>query len=339
MSIIFLFSLVCLFLFVIVLLYFNIYKKNCNEVLMHEGTHKRIPAPSNVSRILLGVGISIIILGNNLQVKSLDSKLSKMSSDLSRLQNQMNMIQNDQQEWKKEQSSILRSFEYFFGEMNQNDFTIPVTVKVIPKTYTDETEVMLDTKQEIYQLKRNGDLFETTINVNVFDKNLSDCIIIVSNGEEKKTEVTERFLVELIYKYLPYIEVACFTDVNSKLNSSNSKLHFTSKLALYAKAASEETESTFTEIMLVSEVNGKVVKEESLMEKLTYENGDMFMKEFLVEDERALSNQDVYEVYVRAIDSYGLIHKSDNLLCYKDGNITYGEGIESIYTKTGECLR
>ena len=82
------------------------------------------------------------------KLKTLEEIVQKMGSGEMKLDEKL-----------KKEASLLSSVDYSLGELNTETHTVPVTLKVVPKSLTDDMQLSVKIGSETVALERNGNEF------------------------------------------------------------------------------------------------------------------------------------------------------------------------------------
>jgi hypothetical protein len=243
--------------------------------------------------------IGALVLSNLYTLSKLD-RLKKDTENLY-LQNQntyenlrrnIDNIYANVDERLKKQMSILDSHEVKFGEFSPSDLTVPVTVTITPKDYSEGLTASVELKNKSFPMKKEGTTFAATIDYNIFEE--LKIKVALEDKEVKKIETIEEFH-DLRNKYLLDIN-ANFngeTSYHSNLYSVNGKINFSFNFAGENNKAEK--------ISIVKEVNGNILDEKKVE--------DSNYKEVDFKENIKLTVGDKLCVYANIEDSYGFRYK------------------------------
>ena len=269
------------------------------------------------------------------QISNLDNIIASYNQQVSNMQNNINSIYTNVDEMLKKEASLLSSVDYTLGELNTEEHTIPVTVKLTPKHLTDDTKITMNVEGQTVSFERNGNEFSASFSVNMFIT-LDDypMLSIVAGGTTKTEQLENVVLSNLYSNYLPIV----YAHISPFDKYKDGKLTIDSHLSYDVKPSSQDSKITVTKAELVTEKNGKEIDRTDI--------SDMIGKDSQVGSFNKTCDVkygDTLSIYAITEDSLGYIHKS---LAYHwhqiDENtseaVTVSDGSEQIYDKNGKLL-
>jgi hypothetical protein len=168
-------------------------------------------------KIVLGIGVALCLAALAFGVLFLYRKLSELANQMTYLQDTTNVILSDvgnlQSNFEKtlaEENSMIESYSIEVTDMDFARGTYHVQIAVIPKEYTDETQVSVYFGTMECQLTANGYTYEGTMTLpleKTFDGNLT---FLLANGRKKNTEVIEDY--EGLYNHLEQVLTGSLAD-------------------------------------------------------------------------------------------------------------------------------
>ncbi|MBR5307325.1 MAG: hypothetical protein IKU43_01020 [Clostridia bacterium] len=214
-------------------------------------------------KIIAAIIVSLFMIFCVVKMGELSNTVSSLKSTISSLQNQIshintgiNSIYGNVDERLKKEASILSSVDYSLGEMNSEAHTVPVTIKVVPKSLTDDTVVSVEADGNVVILQRTGNEFSATFPVNMFITGRKYPMINITADGETKTELVESISLTALYnRYLPYI----FAYIPPFDDYTDGKLTIDASLQLDVKPASSQSDVKLTKIEILTEKNGKEI--------------------------------------------------------------------------------
>lgn len=269
------------------------------------------------------------------QISNLDNTIASYNHQVSNMQNNINSIYTNVDEMLKKEASLLSSVGYTLGELNTEEHTIPVTVKLTPKHLTDDTKITMNVEGQTVSFERKGNEFSASFPVNMFIT-LDDypMLSIVAGGTTKTEQLENVVLSNLYSNYLPIV----YAHISPFDKYKDGKLTIDSHLSYDVKPSSQDSKITVTKAELVTEKNGKEIDRTDISDMIGKDSQvGSFNKTYDVKYGDTLS------IYAITEDSLGYIHKS---LAYHwhqiDENtseaVTLSDGSEQIYDKNGELL-
>lgn len=286
------------------------------------------------------VGLLIFSLLQNVtlkdQIDSLKSANSRLSSEINQINTNINSIYNNVDEKLKEQASLLSGVDYSVGKINDDNQSVPVTLKVVPKTLVDDMKISVKTGDATTELKRNGNEFSAKFNVGLFVGYEEFPLLTIKSSGSTRTEYLED--VDLSYQFRDYFPTLEAHLLRSS-TTSNDTIHIASTFSVNVDSSGNDNSVDFTKITLVETLNGEEISREDITDKVMEADGhyeEMYVKDFNISDKYDL------RVYVLAENSLGYTHEVlagcwmdepmdamletaiDNEIIYdKDGNVLW----------------
>lgn len=250
--------------------------------------------------ILLGLSnIFTSIRLNNLE-NSINNNMQQSYSIEDNLRNEISNIYSNLEEKLKKQGSIIDSYDVKFGsELNTDNLTIPITVTITPKEYSEELTSSLQLNDKIIEMQRNGTTFSVTASASIFD-DLKLKIILNENGIQKTETIEEDY--DLKGKYILEIMNGGFV---GSVSRSSGKYNYYGNINIHFNRFEEDNPKSLT---IVKEVNDKVIEEQKIDLKkvnLSYERPI----EISMKDALDISIGDKFVVYAKVVDKYNLTYK------------------------------
>ena len=270
------------------------------------------------------------------EIDRLKSANSMLDSEIKLIRNDINSIYNNVDEKLKKQASILSGVNYDIGEINDDNETIPVSLKVVPKNLSDDMEISVKTGDETTALVRKGNEFTATINVGLFIGYEEFPLLTIKSSEGTQTEYLED--VDLSYqfdKYFPTLEA----DIQgSSTTYRDSSAHINSTFNVDIQKYGNDSDVTFTKITLVEMLNGEEIGRKDITDKVT--EADISYTE---KYEKDIDISDGYDLrlYIIAENSLGYTHEVLAGCWMDDKTESMVETVldnEIIYDKDGNML-
>lgn len=101
-------------------------------------------------------------------INSLQNTISNCQYQISNMDSNIGSIYNNVDEMLKKEASLLSSVDYTLGELDTENHMVPVTVKLIPKSLTDDTQITMNVDGQTVTFDRNGNEFSATFPVNMY---------------------------------------------------------------------------------------------------------------------------------------------------------------------------
>lgn len=130
------------------------------------------------------------------KISALDSRIEQLDYLLDRqydrIMTDVNEIYQNVDEKLREEASLLSGMEAEYGEINLEDHTIDVTVKLLPKLISDDMTIQVSINGRNTELSRTGNNFTGTIPVDLYNiisfRRLKKCLI----GESTLRPITAK---------------------------------------------------------------------------------------------------------------------------------------------------
>ncbi len=259
------------------------------------------------SKLLIAVIVLLIagLIASIAMIYDLTEKVENMqmsfSNQLNSVNSNINSIYSNVDNLLKKQASIIANVEENKGELDEKNLTVPVSLKIAPKSVTDDTELSVEINGKAYPLSKTGEAeFSATINVPLF--NTEYAYLLMQSGDETKTELLEDvYITDMWYSYLPMINHADFTGSNVYSNGSytlNGKIH------INCDESAKMDKRVFEKVSLEAFVNGKKVWEQNATDAFYNES-----KEIPVTKGFEMKPEDTFTIDVVAVDGAGIIHR------------------------------
>ena len=256
-------------------------------------------------RIII-IMLTVLLICNFFALSNLDSKLDNLNNNLS---NSIQQVRSNVStilseiysinETKKQEASLITSFDYEYGELDTSKLTVPVKVKLVPKTVGDDTVFKLEFGGETVSLKRNSDSTEFTAEFErgIFaDKGDVPVRLVIKSDGKTQTEELEWNLGGLYWEFIPNSNASyVFDDITW---SEKSGIIVDGTVVTFLD---DDEQDNFKNAKIIYKVNGEVLAEE--------ETGDdehiQLYKTF-----PGYGEGDILELYFEAEDKYGFIHET-----------------------------
>ena len=277
-----------------------------------------------------------------IKISDLSNEISNLRNTIANYQNQVNYLRNDinaiydnVDEKLKKEASLLSSVDYTLGELNTETHTVPVTLKVVPKSLTDDMQLSVKVGSETIALERNGNEFSATLAVNMFIDYDEYPMLNIASGETTKTEKLEDVDVSRLFTlYLPYV----YAHLGSSDVLKNGKLAIDGNLMFDEKPVASNSNVTITKIELITVKNEQEIDRKDITSNVTTQSYHI-----PVNVSYDAKYGDKFCIYVLAKDSLGYTHKTlayfwNDLDEHTHNSITAVDGSLEIYDKNGNLL-
>ena len=269
------------------------------------------------------------------EISNLHTTISNYQNQVWSLNNEINSIYDNVDELLKKEASLLSSVDYSLGELNTETHTVPVTLKVVPKSLTEDMQLSVKVGSETIALERNGNEFSATIAVNMFIDYDEYPMLNIVSGETTKTEKLEDVDVSRLFTlYLPYV----YAHLESSDNLKNGKLTIDGNLMFDEKPVAENSNVTITKIELVTVKNEQEIDRKDITSNITNQSYHVS-----VNVSYDAKYGDKFCIYILAEDSWGYTHKTlayfwNDIDEHTHSAITAIDGSVEIYDKNGNLL-
>ena len=286
--------------------------------------------------IVLGIALCFAFVKINdleLRIRNLQGY---MNSSVSMLENSINSIYNNVDQQLKEEASLLSGLEVEYGEINLEDHTIDVTMKLVPKLISDDMKISVSIDGRSTELIKNGNAFSGTIPVDIYG--VGEYLLM---NIETAVGIQTQFLPEIQTEYLweSRIPSLYYCDLSGTGTHGEGKYTLTGMLDINCSAVEQTPNVTFEKFVLVTELNGKEINREDISQDVlnyqTYPHGVYFRDDYTMECEAV--EGDELSIYLEATDSLGYLHRM-LIHHWKEQNGAMAEavdGSEYIYAPDG----
>lgn len=262
--------------------------------------------------VLIGV-LCILQILSLVKINSLSYEMNSLrnsyAASVSELRSQIAGISSNIEESLREQARLTENVSYEYGLLNCETHTVPITITVIPKTVTNETEVSLGLGDENIPLVRVSDVvFRAVLDVDLFEK-YGDPVFRFCEPDRIQTEAADGLsLSELWRVFLP----GFYADfpVSFRYTEKTGTLSVNGYVVWHSYTKSDDG-SSFVRFRLVTIKNGEVVANEDVTSAVTSESSwsDAMMSEIPFNKEYKVADGDRIEIYAVAEDEYGYRHE------------------------------
>lgn len=117
--------------------------------------------------------LAIAVLGCFIWINTLTNEINRLSQSMhsqhQQFINQVESIYSNVDRQLKEEASLLSGFEVEYGEIDLNDHTIDVTVKLVPKLISEDMIISVSINGRSADLAKTGSSFTGTIPVDIYN--------------------------------------------------------------------------------------------------------------------------------------------------------------------------
>ena len=246
-------------------------------------------------------------------------KINALESDLKNLDyswerqnqqiiNQVQSIYQNVDEKLREEASLLSSVAAEYGDIDLENHTIDVTVKLVPKLISDDLKIQISMNGRKAELSRDGNYFIGTIPVDIYNVG-EQMLMTIDTATGTQTQYLSEIRVE--YLWGERIPSLYYSDISGQATFAEGKYTLNGHMNINCSPAVQTPDVTFESFILVTEFNGKEIsKEDITSEVLNYEaypNGVYWYDTYQMECEAV--EGDELGIYLEATDSLGYLHR------------------------------
>ena len=284
--------------------------------------------------------LAIALFGCFIWVNTLTSEINRLSKALhsqhQTLMNQVESIYNNVENMLQEEASLLSGVEVEYGEINLEDHTIDVTVKLVPKLISEDMKISVSISGRSTELTKNGNAFSGTIPVDIYS--VGEYLLM---NIETAAGIQTQFLPEIQTEYLweTRIPSLYYCDLSGTGTLGEGKYTLTGMLDINCSPVEYTPDVCFEKFVLVTELNGKEINREDISQDVlnyqTYPHGVYFRDDYTMECEAV--EGDELSIYLEATDSLGYLHRM-LIHHWKEQNGAMAEAVDAseyIYAPDG----
>lgn len=284
-----------------------------------------------VCAILLALAIYLICqLNNDLQTLN-----SQMNNQLSTLTSEVQNISRDVEHTLTQQASILDFYDYkeHPDQFNEQDLTVPVTFRIMPKEYTENTAGAMWIGEEYLEMERDGRTFTLTTPVPIFSENVAFTAAFTDEGKTR-TETLEIYS-GFLREHLPNGFALLQGSASPTKEKNGYAMHFEGSVScdLYTYSSQNPIE----EASLRISAGDNLIYEKAIELEQDSTSFEMELNETL----QAPANEKI-SVYIDLTDRYGLHYRLNAYTTEieEDGSSSdvYREPTTDIYDSRGNLL-
>ena len=274
-------------------------------------------------------------------------KINALESDLKNLDyswerqnqqiiNQVQSIYQNVDEKLREEASLLSSVAAEYGDIDLENHTIDVTVKIVPKLISDDLNIQISMNGRKAELSRDGNYFIGTIPVDIYNIG-EQMLMTIDTAAGTQTQYLSEIQVE--YLWGERIPSLYYSDISGQATFAEGKYTLNGHININCSPAVQTPDVTFESFILVTELNGKEIsKEDITSEVLNYEaypNGVYWYDTYQMECEAV--EGDELGIYLEATDSLGYLHRMllHHWKVYNGATAEAVNGSEFIYDPNG----
>ena len=246
------------------------------------------------------------------KISVLESRVSRLDflveNQYDRIMSDVNSIYQNVDEKLREEASLLSLVEAEYGEFHPEDYTIDVTVKLVPKLISDDMKVQVSINGRSEELSRTGNNFTGTIPVDIY--NMGEQMLMTI---ETAAGIQTQYLSDIQVEYLwgGIIPSLYYCDISGDETFEDGKYTLSGHLDINCSPVMDTPDVKFEKFVLVTELNGKEIKREDITEEVlsyeSYPHGVYWRSEYNMECEAV--EGDELGIYLEATDSLGYLHR------------------------------
>ena len=246
------------------------------------------------------------------KISVLGSRVSRLDflveNQYDRIMSDVNAIYQNVDEKLREEASLLSLVEAEYGEFHPEDYTIDVTVKLVPKLISDDMKVQVSINGRSEELSRTGNNFTGTIPVDIY--NMGEQMLMTI---ETAAGIQTQYLSDIQVEYLwgGSIPSLYYCDISGDETFEDGKYTLSGHLDINCSPVMDTPDVKFEKFVLVTELNGKEIKREDITEEVlsyeAYPHGVYWRSQYNMECEAV--EGDELGIYLEATDSLGYLHR------------------------------
>lgn len=246
------------------------------------------------------------------KINVLESRVSRLDflveNQYDRIMSDVNAIYQNVDEKLREEASLLSLVEAKYGEFHPEDYTIDVTVKLVPKLISDDMKVQVSINGRNEELSRTGNDFTGTIPVDIYNMG-EQMLMTIETTAGTQTQYLSDIQVEYLWGGI--IPSLYYCDISGDETFEDGKYTLNGHLDINCSPVSDTPDVKFEKFVLATELNGKEIKREDITEEVlnyeSYPHGVYWRSEYNMECEAV--EGDELGIYLEATDSLGYLHR------------------------------
>lgn len=271
----------------------------------------------HINSILLII-VVILVFFLNLKVNTLEDNLRLLKSDFSSEKvfnnSRISEIHNIVDEKLRQQASLFEDISFEYGLFDKSKMLANLSLSVMPKEIRADTQVVVNigaySEPVFMQLNRGTYEFSANLEVPVsmfFESTLYPRITVCTEGLQKVELLKDIDLGNLWTKYLPSLRASL---ESNEATLQQGKLNVKGNLFLRFTKPGANLNARFSDLYLITEINGKELETESLSETLSRINYYQINEHsYSFEKSYNIAQNDHLVIYAVAKDYLGYTHK------------------------------
>ncbi len=283
-----------------VLVYYLCYKAAINRKLRggESGAHVPMASMETVWKVVAVIGVIVMYSSLNSKIMNLQVELQDTTNRLYDEIRGLHYELNQMRQTAKEEASLISESSFTFGEVDPVEHTVEMTFRVVPKSYSAETELSLNYRGETVVLTNNENgVFTGSTRVPIFGNEYGEGktgLFCVTEGGVTKTEAWEEVPKQMLYyECLPVLEI---WDYNLGLEREKDGVRVNGQLKIGMYDNKKNTESGGAITLYVKKGN-------EVMDEIVSESGV-----FSLDKSYPVKKGEEFSVYVKGVDGYGYTH-------------------------------
>ena len=245
-------------------------------------------------------------------ISTLTNEINRLSNAMhsqhQQFMNQVESIYSNVDRQLKEEASLLSGFEVEYGEIDLNDHTIDVTVKLVPKLISEDMRISISINGRSAELTKSGSAFAGTIPVDIY--NMGE-LMLMSIETEAGTQTQYLSEIQVEYLWSERIPSLYYCDASGQGSFTEGKYSFSGHIDINCSPTEQTPGVSFEKFVLVTERNGTEINRKDITDDImnyeAYPHGVYWRDEYKMECE-AKEGDDV-RIYLEATDSLGYLHR------------------------------
>ena len=246
------------------------------------------------------------------KINVLESRVSRLDflveNQYDRIMSDVNAIYQNVDEKLREEASLLSLVEAEYGEFHPEDYTIDVTVKLVPKLISDDMKVQVSINDRNTELSQSGNNFTGTIPVDIYNMG-EQMLMTIETAAGTQTQYLSDIQVEYLWGGI--IPSLYYCDISGDETFEDGKYTLNGHLDINCSPVTDTPDVKFEKFVLVTELNGKEIKREDITEEVlnydSYPHGVYWRSEYNMECEAV--EGDELGIFLEATDSLGYLHR------------------------------
>lgn len=319
-------------------IYYAVYKRHINKALHEENKPaRRMPSMSNTALVIvLAVWLACMISLFG-QMSNLYDNINSLSSQVGSLRRELWSVYDEMNEKIQQANSIITSANYSYGPYDKETHSAEIAITVIPKTVPADAVLTMKIGDDTVSLEETfAGVFSGTVIADVC-KFYEDygILTIESDGFKQTAQVEEIDLNGLWEYYLPDMTVD-FYGCEGEYTKNKLTLEGNGEIVYWP--AENHGSYQFTDIHMITTVNGTVVSDEDMLKKSVSREGDAKEIDFELKKSYEMKESDKLVIYIEAKDSAGYTYRY-KLYSWTECNNEYFEDTGRIFDQDGKQIR